>query len=460
MSTSPEQRLATLEAENAKLLKIRDVLIRRVERSMDLQGSEFALFERATLLEAEVRKRTGQLEQALGDLQRSNRDLEDARGRADAANASKTRFLAAASHDLLQPLNAARLFLSALAETDLSDSAGQLLENVDSAFDSIDRLLTALLDISKLDAGVVTPTIESVAVAPLLRRLATEFAPSAERKGLSLRLAPTSAVVRTDRDMLARVLMNLLSNAIRYTDHGGVLIGVRRRGAEFRLDVVDSGVGIPADQQREVFEEFRRLDTDIRERDRGCGLGLAIVERIARMLGHPVSVASVPGRGSRFSLQLPAGTPIAAGAPTPTPGGSAPGSRGALLVVIENEAAIREGMKALLQGWGYVVLTASSPEIALGLLRRSSRFPAALIADYHLDQGTGLEAIERIRGELELPLPAVVITADRQPEVRQQVEGLGLPMLSKPVRPAQLRSLLAAMLEPRAAGPAQGRGDA
>jgi two-component system, sensor histidine kinase len=204
LTTTVDGRLAELELENAKLRRIRDVLVRRVERSMDLQGSEFALFERATLLEAEVRKRTTQLEQALGELQRSNRAIEEARARADAANISKTRFLAAASHDLLQPLNAARLFLSALAETELPESAERLVENVDLAFESIDRLLTALLDISKLDAGVVTPLIENVPLAPLVRRLATECAPLAERKGLSLRLVPTAAVVRTDRDMLAR----------------------------------------------------------------------------------------------------------------------------------------------------------------------------------------------------------------------------------------------------------------
>lgn len=442
-----ETRLAELEAENAKLRKIRDVLIRRVERSMDLQGSEYALFERATLLEAEVRGRTAQLEQALGDLQRSNRALEEARGRADAANASKTRFLAAASHDLLQPLNAARLFLTALAETDLPDSAEQLIENVDIAFDSIDRLLTALLDISKLDAGVVRPVVENVALVPLLQRLTTEFAPLAERKGLSLRLVATSAVVRTDPDMLARVLMNLLSNAIRYTSDGGVLIGVRRRGAEYRVDVVDTGVGIPHEQQGEVFEEFRRLETDARQRERGCGLGLAIVERIARMLGHPIEVWSEPGRGSRFSLRLPAGSPMSTEAPIREKNGSGARSRGALLVVIENEASIREGMKVLLQGWGYVVLTASSPDIALGLLRRSSHMPSAVIADYHLDQGTGTEAIRRIRGELGVELPAIVITADRLPAVQQEVEALELPMLSKPVRPAKLRTLLAAMLE-------------
>ena len=191
MTDAVELQLADLALENAKLRKIRDVLVRRVERSMDLQGSEFALFERATLLEAEVRKRTQQLEQAMADLQRSNRAIEEARARADAANLSKTRFLAAASHDLLQPLNAARLFLSALAESELPESAERLIENVELAFESIDRLLTALLDISKLDAGVVTPVIENVPLGPLLRRLVAEFAPLAERKGLELRLVPT-----------------------------------------------------------------------------------------------------------------------------------------------------------------------------------------------------------------------------------------------------------------------------
>ena len=447
MSTTADGRLAALELENAKLRKIRDVLVRRVERSMDLQGSEFALFERATVLEAEVRKRTTQLEQALGELRRSNRAIEEARARAHAANVSKTRFLAAASHDLLQPLNAARLFLSALAETELPQSAERLIENVDLAFESIDRLLTALLDISKLDAGVVSPSIENVPLGPLLRQLATEFAPLAERKGLSLRLVPTTAVVRTDRDMLARALMNLVSNAIRYSRRGGVLIGVRREGAGFRVDVLDSGIGIPIEQQAEIFEEFRRLGSDDQQRDRGCGLGLAIVERIARVLEHPLRVQSAPGRGSRFSLSLPAGSLGPALAQTGTEAGTAARSGGALLVVIENEAAIREGMKVLLQGWGYVVLTAPSPEIAIGMLRKSRRRPAALIADYHLDGCTGTDAIGMVRAEFGMDLPAVVITADRLPAVQREVEAMAVPMLNKPVRPAQLRSLLSKMLE-------------
>ena len=451
MSPGADPRLAALEAENAKLRKIRDVLIRRVERSMDLQGSEFALFERATLLEGEIRQRTLQLEQTLGQLQRSNRDLAEARARADDANASKTRFLAAASHDLLQPLNAARLFLSALAETELPESARPLVDNVDLAFESIDRLLTALLDISKLDAGVVAPRLGDVALGPLLRRLATECAPLAEKKGLALRLCPTTAVVRSDRDMLARALMNLIANAIRYTRRGGVLIGVRREGGGFRVEVADTGIGIAPEHQAEIFAEFRRLDGDAGQRDRGCGLGLAIVERIARLLDHKVAVRSEPGRGSRFALSLPAGTadPAAGGAQAVEADGRR--SAGALLVVIENEAAIREGMKALLQGWGYVVLTAASPELALGLLRRANRPPAAVIADYHLDGCTGTEAIALLRGAYGATLPAAVITADRLPEVRGEVEAMALPLLNKPVKPAQLRALLARMVEPAAA---------
>ena len=449
MSPGPDPRLAALEAENAKLRKIRDVLIRRVERSMDLQGSEFALFERATLLEGEIRQRTLQLEQTLGQLQGSNRDLAEARARADAANASKTRFLAAASHDLLQPLNAARLFLSALAESELPEHARPLVGNVDLAFESIDRLLTALLDISKLDAGVVAPQVGDVALGPLLRRLATECAPLAEAKGLALRLCPTTAVVRSDRDMLARALMNLLTNAIRYTRRGGVLLGVRRAGAAFRVDVVDTGIGIAPEHQAEIFAEFRRLGGDAGQRDRGCGLGLAIVERIARLLDHEVAVRSAPGRGSRFSLTLPAGAADRAAHPADAAAAAdTRRSAGALLVVIENEAAIREGMQALLQGWGYLVLTAPSPELALGLLRRTERRPAAVIADYHLDGRTGTEAIAMLRAAYGVRLPATVITADRLPEVRREVEGLGLPLLNKPVKPAQLRALLARMLEP------------
>ena len=213
----------------------------------------------------------------------------------------------------------------------------------------------------------------------------------------------------------------------------------------------NSGIGIASHQHAEIFEEFRRLGADAEQRDRGFGLGLAIVERIARMLKHPLSVQSVPGRGSRFALALPRGLRDPALSVTRTRVEKAQRSRGALLVVIENEAAIREGMQALLQGWGYVVLTAASPEVAIGLLRRGRRRPAAVIADYHLDGCTGADAIGMLRAGFGADIPAIVITADRMPEVQRELDALGVPMLNKPVRPAQLRSLLTRMLEPQAA---------
>jgi signal transduction histidine kinase len=447
-----EAHLAELERENAKLRKIRDVLVRRVERSMDLQGSEFALFERATLLEAEVRKRTAQLEQALAELKRSHEALGEAKALAEAANLSKTRFLAAASHDLLQPLNAARLFLGALAETELPNNAVPLVANAETAFESVERLLSALLDISKLDAGVVTPTVDDVPLGPLLRRLVAEFTPLAERKGLSLRLVSSTAVVRTDPDMLSRALMNLVSNAIRYTRQGGVLVGVRRESGGFRVEVVDTGVGIPPERQSEIFEEFRRLGTDADQKDRGFGLGLAIVERIARLLEHRLEVRSVPGRGSRFALHVPGGvvrTQTLVALPSRAVA-DRPGT-GALLLVIENEAAIRDGMRAVLQSWGYAVLAAESGEAAMAALRHDGAWPAAVIADYHLDGCTGVDAIGHVRASFGTAIPALVITADRTPEVQQELATMGLPLLNKPVRPAQLRALLSHLLTAPAA---------
>jgi signal transduction histidine kinase len=441
-------RVAELERENAKLRTIRDVLVRRVERSMDLQGSEFALFERATLLEAEVRKRTAQLEQVLAELRAGNRSLEEAKAQAEAATQSKIRFLAAVSHDLLQPLNAARLFLSALAEMRLPGDAARLIESTDIAFDSVERLLSALLDISKLDAGVVQPTIVDTPLGPVLRRLVAEFTPVAERKGLSLRAVPTTAVARTDRDMLTRALMNLLSNAIRYTRQGGVLLGVRRGAGRHRVVVVDTGVGIPAAKQAEIFEEFRRLGSDADQRDRGFGLGLAIVERIARILGHTVSVRSAPGRGSTFAIDLPAsaseGREWLDDRPRDADEAAAPG---ALLLVIENEEAIRDGMQVLLEGWGYRVLAAASAGRGIAALRQRRQRPEAVIADYHLDDGTGTEAIARVREWFGEDVPAMVITADRMPEVEREIVAMGVPLLNKPVRPAQLRACLRHLLE-------------
>jgi signal transduction histidine kinase/CheY-like chemotaxis protein len=448
VSASPSHE--QLLRENQKLRKINEVLMRRVERSMDMQGNDFALFETAILLEGRVRERTAALEQALRDLQASHRALAETKVLAEQANQSKTRFLAAVSHDLLQPLNAARLFLSALGETDQAPKSRQLIENIEIAFESIEQLLGSLLDISKLDAGVTTAEVADVPLAAVLRPLAAEFRPLAEQKGLELRFVPSSAVVRTDPHLLSRILRNLLSNAIRYTLKGRVLLGVRRAGAGFAVEVGDTGVGIPPDKQREVFEEFKRLGNAPDGRDRGFGLGLAIVERMARLLGHRIEVRSVPGRGSRFLIHVPAGRlgrapaarrPAAATRPTPM--------RSALVLVIENERAIQEGMQALLQGWGFEVLTEASADGAISALCASARRPDLVIADFHLDQGQrGTSAVRRLRATFGDQLPGLIITADRMPEAQREIQALGLPLLNKPVRPAQLRALMRHLLAP------------
>jgi signal transduction histidine kinase len=434
--------------ENVKLRKINEVLMRRVERSMDMQGSDFALFETAILLENKVRERTAALEQALKDLQASNRALAEAKGEAEQANQSKTRFLAAVSHDLLQPLNAARLFISALSETEQTPKSRHLIDNVEIAFESIERLLASLLDISKLDAGVMTAEIGDVPLAAVLKPLVAEFTPAAEKKGLELRNVASSAVVRTDPHLLTRILRNLISNALRYTLEGRVLLGARRRGGGYVVEVGDTGVGIPADKQTEVFEEFRRLGSVPDGRDRGFGLGLAIVQRIARLLEHRVEVISTVGRGSRFLLHLPAGRP--AHSARPRRRAAAPSAivqRHALVIVIENELSIQEGMQALLQGWGFEVITETSAQGALTLLHARARQPDLVIADYHLDQDElGTAAVKRLRGVYGPMLPGLIITADRMPQTQREIRGLGLPLLNKPVRPAQLRAVMQHLL--------------
>lgn len=452
-----------LARENAKLRKINDVLMRRVERSMDMQGNDYALFETAILLEAKVRDRTAALERAMRALQHSNRALADAKAEAERANRSKTRFLAAVSHDLLQPLNAARLFLSALGEAEHDARGRRLIDNTEVAFESIERLLNSLLDISKLDAGVMTADLRDVPLSAIFRKLGAEFAPAAERKGLGFRALPTCAVVRTDPDLLLRILRNLLSNAVRYTRPGGrVLLGARRRGgAGFAVEVGDTGVGIPAERHGDIFEEFRRLGSDSDERDRGFGLGLAIVARIASLLGHPVRVRSAPDRGARFVLEMPAGSAQPEEQPRRAAFVDPAADRlgGALVVVIENERAIRDGMRALLEGWGCEVVTTSTAAKAARALLVAKRVPDLIVADYHLEgDELGTSAVARLRAKFGRAIPGLVITADRMPAAADRIAAAGLPVLNKPVRPYQLRAVMDHLLgtRPRETAPPTG----
>jgi Na+/proline symporter/signal transduction histidine kinase/ActR/RegA family two-component response regulator len=396
--------------------------------------AEAALREAKEGLEVRVAERT--------------RALELAKAEAERANQSKTRFLAAASHDLLQPLNAARLFSSALLGLDAAEvgpRARELADKVDASLRSVEHLLGALMDISKLDAGVVRPRRSHFKLDGLLAPLGVEFAALARDRGLSFRIRGGGVVVESDPQMLRRVLQNLLSNAVRYTRSGGVLLACRRRGERVRIEVWDTGTGIPEDRIDEIFVEFRRLGEDEGAgADRGLGLGLAIVERTARMLGHPIEVRSRLGRGTRFAIEVPLGRAPARARPA-RPVAPVADLRRSLVLCLDNEPAIRDGMRALLEGWGCEVATAPDADQALAAL--GGRRPDAVFVDYHLDdRRNGLSELDRLRATWGRDVPAVLVTADRGDEVKEASRRRGCALLYKPIRPAALRALLGRML--------------
>lgn len=376
------------------------------------------------------------------EILRVNAELQRAKGQAEDANASKTRFLAAASHDILQPLNAARLYAASLVERDRSAGSPDLAENIDASLDAVEEILTALLEISRLDGGAQKPEITAFRIDELMRQLQREFEPSAQEKGLALIFVPTTMALRSDRRLLRRLLQNLVSNAIKYTPNGKVLVGCRRRGGQVSIEILDTGLGIPQNQQKTVFREFQRLDQGAKVA-RGLGLGLSIVQRIAHTLDHRLTLISTPGRGTRFSILVPRASPLPAmatiAAPRNAPAGQLAGLR---LLVIDNEPAILDGMKRLLEGWGCTVETAAGQDEALQSLRSAGE-PDVVIADYHLDRGNGLTAISALRERVGAPLPAILLTADRTPPVREAADALEVHLLNKPLKPGALRALLA-----------------
>ncbi|MGI8524858.1 MAG: PAS domain-containing hybrid sensor histidine kinase/response regulator [Pseudolabrys sp.] len=391
-------------------------------------------------LENRVRERTE-------ELTRLNIALANAKGQADAANISKTKFLAAASHDILQPLNAARLYVTSLTERQVSKFAAhddsQLVDNIDASLEAVEEIFGALLDISRLDTGAMRPEFAVFRVDELLRQIEVEFAPMASAKGLKLIFVRSSLAVRSDRRLLRRLLQNLVSNAIKYTPQGRVLVGCRRDNGRLRIDVYDTGVGIPKSKHRDIFIEFHRLDQGARIA-RGLGLGLSIVERIARVLGHEVSVVSAAGSGSRFSIEMPRSNAV----PTTLPhAGATPIDPGLLAgtcaLCIDNEPAILDGMEILLRGWGCDVITAPDLATALAAGETADHAPNGLLVDYHLDDGNGIGAIIGLRRHFGDELPAILITADRSPRVREQTRAQGIQILHKPIKPAALRALLA-----------------
>ena len=404
-------------------------------------------------LEQRVAARTDELLEANRNLQqqiarreRIECDLRDARDAAEAANRSKDKYLAAASHDLLQPLNAARLLISTLRERRLPAAEQLLVERTHQALEGAEDLLTDLLDISKLDQAAVKPDLAVYRLDEMLAPLVSEFQSVAEAAGLELRVRFGDFALFTDLRLMTRILRNFLSNACRYTERGSILLAARRRGDQLRLEVWDTGRGIAADRLESIFLEFNQLDVGRAADRKGVGLGLAIVERIAKILGYRVQVESRPGRGSRFSIQVPLADrvplPISLQAPQPGTGNPLPGRR---LLVLDNELSILESMAALLGQWGCEVLTATDQAAALAVLQ--GRAPELILADFHLDHGvTGCQVVQQLREHFQQPLPAVIITADRSDQCRRALQQLGAPLLNKPVKPGKLRAVLSQLL--------------
>ncbi|WP_245516492.1 hybrid sensor histidine kinase/response regulator [Methylobacterium segetis] len=437
-----------------KLERINAALMAHVERSMDQQGGAYSLFQTAIMLEGRVRSRTEELTGLMRRLERSNEALVAAKEEAETANRSKTRFLAAASHDLLQPLNAARLSVSALTDLPLTPDAVAIAGQVERGLQTIEDLIKTLLDISKLDAGIVRPVLKPVALRDLFGGLVASFKPFAERKGLRLTVRGSGLVVTSDVVLLQRILQNLVSNAIRYSESGGVLIAARRRGEACRIEVVDTGRGIDAGERDLVFEEFYRGgggkgvaagESVTRGEEPGLGLGLSIVRRMAQALGHPLELASRPGRGTRMSLTVPLGTEEAGEQARPVP--IATRLSGARILIVENDQSTADALQRLLRNWdaevsAYRDLAGVAAGVAAGTVA-----PDLLILDYHLDEGAcGLDVAAYLRNIAQAALPVIVTTADYSPEIECEVAGIGAELVHKPIKPAQLRSLLTYML--------------
>ncbi|KJK00728.1 histidine kinase [Pseudomonas sp. 21] len=393
-------------------------------------------------LEQRVQERTFELSQL-------NQALTEAKGTAEAANQSKSRFLAAVSHDLMQPLNAARLFSAALAHQEkLPEEATELVRHLDSSLRSAEDLITDLLDISRLEGGRVSADVAAFPLSNLYDTLGVEFRVLAQEHGIDFHVRGSKLRVESDIKLLRRVLQNFLTNAFRYAK-GHVLLGVRREAGHLRLEVWDHGPGIPPDKLQVIFEEFKRLDSHQTRAEKGLGLGLAIADRLCKVLDHRLEVRSWPGKGSVFSVSVPLARQPA---PAPLNGHKVETPEqlnGAQVLCVDNEDSILTGMNSLLTRWGCRVLTARSREECQALLDGDARPQLALI-DYHLDDGElGTDLMAWLRTRLGEPVPGVVISADARPELVAQIHAAGLDFLPKPVKPAALRALLSRHLSLR-----------
>jgi signal transduction histidine kinase/CheY-like chemotaxis protein len=429
-----------------KLARINEVLIQRLERMDDLRGSSYSLTRTAAALEREVVARNADLERALAKLSASNAELAAARETADEANRAKSRFLRAASHDLLQPLSAGQLFLGQLGGLARDAVQADLVRRINASFESAGELIRALLDIARLDSRAFEASPEPVAIGRLFQRLAIDLHPLAAAHGVDLRFVMSSAAVLSDPVLLRQVAQNLIINALKYSSGPKVVVGLKHDGGSGWLTVQDAGPGIdPADQER-IFNEFERLS---RSDAPGTGLGLSIVRRACELLGHEVALDSALGRGSRFRVRLPLVCDIgeAPGGADEGEPGSAAGLAGRRALIVENDPAMRAAFGMLLRSWGMEVADAAGVADARAAALGGPA-PELLLTDYRLDdEETGVQVIEALWRDLGATVPALIVSAEEAEAIRRLADPLGVPVLEKPVAEAQLLRIVHALLD-------------
>ena len=358
---------------------------------------------------------------------------------AEEANIAKSKFLAACSHDLRQPLHALGLLISTLESSDDPDIRRQILKQTKESVNALDDLFNSLLDISKLDAGIVEVNIEDVSLDEIFNRLKNEFNSLAQEKGIELQIARTKKFVRSDTVLLDRILRNLITNALNYTQNGKILVGAKSVGDYISIGIWDQGDGIPEDELENVFSEFSQLHNPERDRTKGLGLGLAIVKRLCNLLEHQYELRSTLGKGTYFQLKIPLGSE-GIKKPSSNPVSNMDDLKSLAILVIDDEKAILESMRLILTKWGCIVLTADSIENAIEQVKYSKLTIDLIISDYRLrDNTTGIRAIKKIEKTLNLQINGILISGDTSPDILKSVKASGFPLLHKPVKPAQLK---------------------
>jgi two-component system, sensor histidine kinase len=383
----------------------------------------------------------------IDELRRQKAIAEQAQHDAEAANSAKTQFFAAASHDLRQPLHALGLFATALYERIQDPEVLNVVKSINASVSALEGLFNELLDIAKIDSGVIKPVLENFRMEEILGRVRTDFSTEAAAKGLRLSVTGEALVVRSDIVLLERILRNLLSNAVRYTSAGGIDLLAKPSNGAIAIEIRDTGIGIRPEDRERIFEEFFQVANPGRTSAKGLGLGLSIVKRLCGLLGYDIRLTSEHGKGSVFTFEVPAGTETDADPVQQQQQGRVSDISGALVVVIDDEAAIVEGMKVLLAGWGIEVIGSLTGENLIEAVHTRGRMPDLIIADYRLEGGLlGTEVIDRLRRELDPEIPAILITGSSAPERALEADTGRYDFLLKPVQPEVLRDLIAAKL--------------